>query len=464
MIRESINDNKLLLEIFAKIFDGIMLVDKDSKMIYSNEKFQQIVARDEMIGKRVEEVEPLSQFLTVLRHGKPIYNFRQLIETAGIEVIATYFPIKKGDDTIGAIVIGRTISADYIYNLIFNPGGVRSERPQVKTRSSLPAAFQSLIGEDRAFLKALFKGAAAAMTDANVLLLGESGVGKEVFSRAIHLASNRSKAEFVVVNCAAIPENLLENELFGHEAGAFTGASQKGKKGKFELAHAGTLFFDEIGDLPPHLQAKLLRSIQFKSFERLGGNKSINVDIRIIAATNRNLWNMVKEEKFRSDLFYRLNVMPIKIPALRERKRDIIPLSFAFLNKLSAKQQINFQFEFAESVLAKIVSFDWPGNIRELENVVEHAFVMANSEGSPKIMPHHLPGYFQTATINQIRPENFQSMIENKRTLADIIEKFEAEAISQALSDCNNNKTKSLKVLGISKGAFYQKLKKYGIE
>ncbi|MBS4023318.1 MAG: sigma 54-interacting transcriptional regulator [Dethiobacter sp.] len=464
MILEFLKNNTLLLTLFEKIYDSILIVDKNSYMLYINDRFQQIIAKEDMRGKKVEEIEPNSKFLEVLKSGKPIYNYRQLIETAGIEVVVSYFPIKLENETIGAIGVGRTISADHMYNLILNPDKIK-QKPlfQTKSRSSLPVSFQSLIGEDGSFLKALFKGAAAAGTDANVLILGESGVGKEVFSRAIHLASSRSKADFVVVNCAAIPENLLESELFGYEPGAFTGASSKGKKGKLELAHNGTLFLDEIGDLPPHLQAKLLRAIQFKSFDRVGGNKPICVDIRIIAATNRNLWSMVKEEKFRPDLYYRLNVMPITIPPLKERRKDIIPLAFTFLSKLLDTQQVNLQFEFSEDALKEMLLYDWPGNIRELENVVEHAFVMSSSEGNPFILTRHLPGYLQAATSKNTNPEDLLAMMQEKRTLSEIIEKFEMETIKQTLKECDQNKTKTLKMLGISKGAFYQKLKKYNI-
>ncbi|MBS4021692.1 MAG: sigma 54-interacting transcriptional regulator [Dethiobacter sp.] len=458
MIRNFINSNQLLLNIFDQIFHTVIIVDSNARMVYTNYMAEQIIHK-KMVGRKVGEIEP-SKFLDVLREGKRINNHRHLIESAGLELVTMYLPIMHSDTIIGAIGVGRLIPADRMYDFLLQNSGLKRKVHNKELDKALPEPFHNLIGQDTLYVRALVKGAAAAGSDANVLLLGESGVGKEVFSRAIHISSNRNKNNFVVVNCSAIPENLLESELFGYEPGAFTGASTRGRFGKLEAAHQGTLFLDEIGDMPVHLQAKLLRVIQFKSFERLGGNKTIKVDTRIIAATNRNLWQMGTEGKFRSDLFYRLNVFPINIPPLRERKKDIIPLANLFLSRLLSNTQKNI--EFSDYTVEKFLAYKWPGNIRELENAVEHAFVMANTEDAPRILPRHLPENLREANV--INKESFIDITDNAGTLSEIVEKFEANVIRHTLKECNFNKAKVSRKLGISNGCLFYRLNKYGID
>ncbi|MCK9362674.1 MAG: sigma-54 dependent transcriptional regulator [Syntrophales bacterium] len=303
--------------------------------------------------------------------------------------------------------------------------------------------------------KVLFAGTAMAKvrrlianvaeTPASVLISGESGTGKELAARIIHLASPRHDAGFVAINCAAIPENLMESELFGHEKGAFTGATQA-RPGKFELAAGGTLFLDEIGELPLALQAKLLRVLQERTFERLGGLREIRADVRIIAATNRNLATEIREKRFREDLFYRLNVFPIQLPPLRER-RDGLPILTEYL-ALRADRQIGKAVSVVESeVHAAFANYDWPGNIRELQNVIERAVILS----SGRITLSDLP--------ELIRWPLKQSLVVTDGSLQE----REREAILEMLARCGGNRRLAAERLGISKRTLQYRLKEYGM-
>jgi two-component system response regulator AtoC len=290
-----------------------------------------------------------------------------------------------------------------------------------------------------------------APTDSTVLITGETGVGKELIAREIHLGSQRRDHPFVKVNCAAIPETLLESELFGYEKGAFTGAVTN-KPGRFEIAHKGTILLDEMGEIPLHLQAKLLGVIQDKSFDRVGGVKTIRVDIRIIAATNQDLQSAVQSGKFRSDLFYRLNVVPIHIPPLRERKDDLIPLVGYFLKIFTAKycKKIN---NVSPEVMATFSNYDWPGNIRELENVLERMVLMSETDTlTLDQLPAEIRGAISTVEASTLKEK------------VDIISQMtEKQMIIDVLKKTNQNRTKAAKLLGISRRTLQNKIKEYGL-
>ncbi len=284
-----------------------------------------------------------------------------------------------------------------------------------------------------------------AATPASVLISGESGTGKELAARMIHLASQRRDAVFVAINCAAIPENLMESELFGHEKGAFTGATQA-RPGKFELAAGGTLFLDEIGELPLALQAKLLRVLQERTFERLGGRRELRADVRIVAATNRDLEAEIRERRFREDLYYRLNVFPIHLPPLRER-RDGLPILTEYL-VLRAAQQIGRAVSLVEpEVHAAFADYDWPGNIRELQNVIERAVILS----SGRITLSDLPELIR-------RPVKPPSV-----TTDGSLQDREREAILEVLAQCDGNRRLAAERLGISKRTLQYRLKEYGV-
>jgi DNA-binding NtrC family response regulator len=309
-----------------------------------------------------------------------------------------------------------------------------------------------LLGEDPAFKESLLAIQRAAASDANVLLLGESGTGKELLSRALHQLSPRAKGPFVAINCAAIPEALLENELFGHEKGAFTGASAR-KVGKAELAHKGTLFLDEIGELPVSLQAKILRLVQERQFERVGGLQTLTVDVRVVAATNRDLHAAVARKEFREDLYFRLSVFPVEIPPLRRRRGDILPLAEAFLDRY-AREMHRRELRLSPPARQALMAHHWPGNVRELQNCLERAAILCDGE---EVGPQHLrlePGK-GGPTLGDV--------FDLRGPLAEVVERatafVEQEAIRQALADAKGDRAAAAERLGISPAALGRRLK-----
>jgi len=288
-----------------------------------------------------------------------------------------------------------------------------------------------------------------APTDATVLITGESGTGKELVAQSLYQHSLRKEGPFIKLNCVAIPEGLLESELFGHEKGAFTGATAQ-KRGKFELAHGGSILLDEIGDMPLATQAKLLRVLQEKEFERVGGTKPIRVDIRIIASTNKNLVKLVQEGKFREDLFYRLNVFALHLPPLRERREDIPALAQGFVETAPK------QAEISSAALQLLMGFQWPGNVRELKNVIERAAVMAE-EGM--IEPQHLPAQISGGLVGQAMQE-----IPEQANLDDRMAEIEKRFIIDALTRADGVQVKAAQILGIKERSLWHRVKKYDID
>ncbi|SJZ30368.1 sigma-54-dependent Fis family transcriptional regulator [Selenihalanaerobacter shriftii] len=293
-----------------------------------------------------------------------------------------------------------------------------------------------------------------AHTDSTVLIRGESGTGKSMFAKAIHEESDRRDESFIEVNCAAIPESLLESELFGYEEGAFTGAKKGGKPGKFELAHKGTIFLDEIGDMPTHFQVKLLKVIETKKIERVGGVESTDVDVRILAATHHNLEEMVQEGDFRKDLFYRLNVIPFYIPPLRKRKEDITLLLHLFLKEYTQTLQKDI-IDFTKTAKKELLNYSWPGNVRELENTIEYA---VNLETSNYITKESFPDRII---------ENETSFEFEDNSIIPTISELEQKAIIEALKEFGTSgkaKKRAAKALGISRATLYRKIKKFDID
>jgi transcriptional regulator with PAS, ATPase and Fis domain len=294
---------------------------------------------------------------------------------------------------------------------------------------------------------------AALHSTTTVLLTGESGTGKELLAQAIHSCSIRSSLPFVRVNCAAIPENLLEAELFGYAEGAFTGARKGGNPGKFELANGGTVFLDEIAEMSPSMQSKLLVVLQEREFERLGGRSPIQVNVRVIAATNRNLENMVASNRFREDLYYRLNVLRLEVPPLREHSEDIP----ALVKTLICKQNVNLRTTVvgaAGDTLDLLRKYSWPGNVRELENVLERAMILADMERASDIAPKHLA--FMRGKLDY-------QYTSAKRSLKAVTDEAERRLIIKVLDDCGYDKLRAAQVMEIDVSGLYKKLKKYGI-
>jgi len=378
---------------------------------------------------------------------------------AGGQAVITF---SGGDQPFGALVIACEGSCkcdknDFaIVDLIMSQsaGAIRraitqeEELNNLQSRIDKAAGFAGIIGKDSR-IQLVFKLIEdIAPTDATVMIQGESGTGKELVAKAIHELSPRKNKPFIVVNCSAYPATLLESELFGHEKGAFTGAIRQ-KTGRFEQAHGGTLFLDEIGEIPPSAQIKLLRILQTKNFERLGGEETIKVDARIIAATNKDLVQAVKKGHFREDLYYRLNVIPVFLPSLRERGNDTILLARHFLSRFAAEQGKKIE-EFSAEAIRLLLRYPWPGNVRELENTIEHAIVLAKGK---RIEPSDLPD-----SIVQNH-----GLITGSSRLANIVE-HEIRLLEETLEQCGWNKKMAAEQLGISRTTLYTKLKKYQIQ
>jgi DNA-binding NtrC family response regulator len=316
-----------------------------------------------------------------------------------------------------------------------------------------------IIGEDAHLRQVSQQLHRAAATDATVLLEGESGTGKELFARALHALSPRAEGPFVAINCAAIPDTLLETELFGHEKGAFTGAAAR-KPGRFELAHRGTLFLDEIGELPLPLQAKILRALEEKRFERVGGTQSLHVDVRIVAATNRNLKQRVAERQFREDLFFRLSVFPIQIPPLRERSEDVVILARHFVDKFS--REVNKKvLTLSSAAIDELRAYTWPGNVRELQNCIERAVILCDAD---TIQPRHLNLSFrQPVAPTAISPWD---QIDLSGTLTDVVKRatteLERRKIEQTIREAAGNKMRAADLLQVNYKTLLQKMKDYG--
>ncbi|HQL91621.1 MAG TPA: sigma-54 dependent transcriptional regulator, partial [Syntrophales bacterium] len=326
------------------------------------------------------------------------------------------------------------------FNIIFEQ--VTSLLSKVEARELFP----EIIGQSKVMRGIFSQILKVAPTDATVLITGESGTGKELVAQSIYQHSLRKDGPFIKLNCVAIPEGLLESELFGHEKGSFTGATAQ-KRGKFELAHGGTILLDEIGDMPLATQAKLLRVLQEKEFERVGGTKPIRVDIRIIASTNKNLMKLVQEGKFREDLFYRLNVFSLHLPPLRDRREDIPALAQGFLETAPKSAEIS------SSALQLLMGFQWPGNVRELKNVIERAAVMAENG---VIEPQHLPAQISGGIVGQAMQE-----VPEQANLDDRLAEIEKRFIIDALTRADGVQVRAAQILGIKERSLWHRVKKY---
>ena len=324
---------------------------------------------------------------------------------------------------------------------------------------NLGAAFDELIGANPSFRKALVTAKRAAKSDISVLIIGESGTGKEILARAIQQTSGRSDKPLVDVNCAAIPDSLIESELFGYERGAFTGARTEGSKGYFDEAHDGTILLDEIGDSSLSVQAKLLRVLESGTFKRVGGTKNIKVNVRVISSTNQDLAGLIEQKKFREDLFFRLNTFTIELPPLRERSEDI-PLLVDYFLKISGAAQKQ-KYRFSPTALRILYAYHWPGNVRELKGVVSYA---VNMTQSPVIDPGSLPNFlFSGSDVPQYRDGAVVLGTPASYNLADAVRDLERKLIGEALAVAPN-KSEAIKMLGISRRNFYMKLKAYGLD
>lgn len=449
------NMNKDLDAVIESVDDGIVVADDQGYIVRANQAYLRMagIAREEFVGKHFQELfkqgylnRSVSQIVIERRARVNVVDVRN-----GKELLMTGTPVFNED---GQLV--RVVTAVRDVTELNGLKAKLAESEQMRERYfkelehlRSQQSFRRIITQNQEMQTKVEMAFHVARVDSTVLILGESGVGKELIAELIHRASSRAKNPFIKINCGAIPANLLESEFFGYEPGAFTGAQKEGKPGLFELAQGGTLFLDEVGELPLDLQVKVLRALQDRVITRLGGKKPINLDVRFVAATNRDLQEMVRSKTFREDLYYRLNVVPIHLPPLRKRKEDILPLVNEFLQKFNTRY--GYQKWIAPEAMQSLLSYDWPGNIRELENTIERLVVTSREDC---ITQDVLAGISPVMARPEIRAElSLQEYLENeeKRLIADAYLK-------------GGSTRKAAAILKISQSNLVKKMKKYGIK
>lgn len=461
-----------LEEIINLSAERIVVVDKDGVICYINEAYCEFlgITVERAIRRHVQDVIENTRMHIVVKTGQA--EIASVHQIKGTEMIANRFPLIVKGELVGAVgtVMFRNPEELHVYKSKIQDivDELKYYRTKVEKDLQSKYSFNDLIGTSPSFLAAKTLAERISGSQSAVLLLGESGTGKELFAHSIHYNSLRASFPFVAINCASIPEHLLESELFGYEDGAFTGAKRGGKKGQFQIANRGTIFLDEIGDMPLAMQSKLLRVLQEKEIQPVGGQKSIPVDVRIIAATHRDLEKMVKEGKFRQDLYYRLNVIKIDIPPLRERKEDIKLISMKLLEKLE-KRFYRKAIRFSSAIMKRLEKHSWPGNIRELENVLERCINVLDGNN---IDVEHLPLYLrdqdnETNGVCENKDLTFSqadTALMTVQPLKKAIAQVEKQAILNALTVTNGNKQEAAKLLEIGKTKFYDMCKLYEIK
>lgn len=453
-LQEQKNVSQVLNTILETVYDGILVVNKEGYITMISKTYEKFlgVEGQDVIGKHVTEVIENTRMHIVAKTG--IAEIADIQKIKGNYMIASRIPTVKDGEIVGAVgkVLFRNVDElnDLYKKINLMEQEIEEYKGELKNINKAKYTFSNIIGDSKRIVESKELGKKASHTDSNVLLLGESGTGKELLAHAIHNESSRSFGPFIKVNCAAIPSDLLESELFGYEEGAFTGAKKGGRIGKFELADGGTIFLDEIGDMPLTMQSKLLRVIQEREIERIGAAGTKRINVRIIAATNKNLEEMVSKGEFRQDLYYRLNVFTIFVPSLRERPEDIAPLSQNFLYDLNNKYHKNIK-KISDKAMNHLIKYTWPGNIRELANVIERAMNLVDM--GDVIDVEHLS--------QRIVGKEY---IRNIKNLKEILAKAEKDAVIESLRITNGNKTKAASLLGIGRTTFYEKLEKYRLK
>lgn len=405
--------------------------------------------------------QPISEFFTSLMVTKSLRDgkvFKDLYHQPreGAHVLITAVPVPVGDRIIGSMSLERDIGDIVYFNEELSKTSLKvGQLKKEINRLSKNDAFGRIYGHSTIIKETISIAKKYAATEATLLITGESGSGKDLFAQAIHEESNRSQQPFVAVNCGAVPQTLFESEVFGYEGGAFTGAFKEGKPGKFELANGGTLFLDEIGELELGAQVKLLRVLQEKMIYRVGGTRPIRVDVRIIAATNRDLEKMVKEGRFREDLYYRLNVITLALPPLRERRADLPELVYLLTQELAAVHNKKIA-EIDPQVMVAFMNYNWPGNVRELRNVLERMVILADDE---VLRQDTLPGFLKIMTP----PDLLVTVPGGNAKITEVTEQAERQMIMEALKKTSNNKAEAARILGIPRSSLYYKMKILGL-
>jgi transcriptional regulator with PAS, ATPase and Fis domain len=447
-----------MFDLFSSMSEGMMLVDRSGRVVWINDSYKKFLpalgfaGAGDFVGRPVEEVVPNTLMRHVIETGKPIL-IDLLTNKAGTFVVSRIPLRDEAGEVIGALgMVLFDHPETTLQPLIAKFARLQSDLDEAKRELAAQRrakyTFASFIGSSPAALEVKRQARRAAQTQSTVLLLGETGTGKELLAHAIHAASARAAKPFISVNLAAVPDTLLEAEFFGVAPGAYTGAERKGRDGKFKLADGGTLFLDEVGDMPLPLQAKLLRALQEQEIERLGSNEVVKVDVRVLAATSRDLKALVAEGRFREDLYYRLNVLPVRLPALRQRLGDLEALAESLLENIAARTGMP-QRELTPSAIGALAAHHWPGNIRELRNVLEQAAMLTDrarlgAEDFASILPASAAR--ETRAAGGMRP------------LPEQIAELERSSIRLALAATGGNKVSAARMLGISRATLYQKM------
>ena len=435
------------------------IIDKEENVIYWSDRAAKIfnMDNDYVIGKKITDIFAEDKLIMVksLRENKVIEK-QQHKATENVYVDIKSVPICIDGKVEGAIVsevnVTEKIQREEQIEILKNKVSSLSDIMQQLNNSN----FKNIIYRSSVMERVKSQIERAAETNANILITGETGVGKELFAQAIH-STSKVKGDMVPINCGAIPSHLFESELFGYEKGAFTGANRAGNKGKVELAENGTLFLDEIGEMPIDMQVKFLRVLQEKQYFKLGGNKEINTNFRLVSATNKKISDLLSSEEFRLDLLYRVNVVNIHIPPLRERPEDIEALFYYYLYSMSEKYDMSIKYA-NKKLISELKKYPWPGNVRELMNVIERLVIFSNEETlNNEIFHQYLTevGEDNSISKNIITDETIE--------LKDYVEKIEADYIKYILDENNNNIEKSSEILGISRPTLYAKVKKFGL-
>ncbi len=462
-LKQTNNSFKELSEFYEVILenlsDGIQLVDKDLNMIWVNRASDyEGIPKKELIGMNVKELIKVGYYSDAVSP-KVLAEKKTLSITAsgknGKEMLLTGVPLFKGNEVDKIIVHSRDITrlTQMQKGLLEARNLVDKYEIELRSLKKNVVVSQTAVFKSASIKKSFEIALTVAQRDTTVLLTGESGVGKGVIGQFIHENSLRKDQPLIKIDCASIPEHLLESELFGYVTGAFTGAAKNGKMGLFQAAHKGTIILDEIGELPLHMQAKILRVVQERKVIKVGDVNPIEIDIRIIAMTNKDLKKMVENKEFREDLFYRLNVVPINIPSIRDRKEDIIPLVLKALSDFNTKYKCSKTF--SASAIESFLSYDWPGNVREIENVTEMLLAISTDD---EITIEHMPDYLKkiSSPISKLQPNIYD-------TYESQMNSFESELFSQAY-----NKLKTIKdiseVFNLDRSTVRKKLKKYNIK
>ncbi len=459
-----------MFAVLDNISEAIQVVDCEGVVRFWNRNAEILygITAGEIVGKDLKDFFPGDLIYNVIETLRPSHNLLCEIQP-GLYVLRNASPIVlrgfendgSGGRTLGVVCTNQDVShIRYLMDQLNDAKKrvMKLESMMVREEDPFNKLFYT---EDIKTKKILAKAERVAKTNASVLIQGESGTGKELLAKLVFQNSNRSQKPFIEVNCCAIPESLFESEMFGYVPGSFTGACRTGKKGKFELAHQGTLFLDEIGELSLDMQVKLLRVLQEKRFYRVGGNDPVDVDVRIIAATNRNISKLVQLNRFREDLFYRLNVVTLEVPPLRERVDDIPGLTYGFLKKFGLMYNRPIS-GIAQKVMDLLIGYAWPGNVRQLQNMLESVIILM--EGN-FITEKSLieAGVMEILTASGIGPEPLplskSESMPDERSLGNCLGKIERELITHALEECGHNKAKAAKLLGIPRSTLYYKIK-----